>query len=657
MNFTKNIINDNRIKFDFTKNSFDASNILDCENMVLSDNGFKTRPGISPFKNKPIFELSEFSEYADFNLTDFYVTVDERTAQLAVIIESDNDSYVHYCILAIFPDGSSRSLGHIPFNRASADTFATPYSYVIYSGKKTVGGGIYFLTRTMSNGVLDAFQIYEISETLDSWTLLSESEFYIPTILSHGRGDRANVAITLADINLPKPKKLQSMNLLTGNFKCYYTSDSYSSSFTLPEFEGTPDSITCSLTTDIGTVIQWKMRAENYYITDKDIGGDPITAIYKPELNQVIFINLDGSPYAPSFYGLENNMCFSIVNSENSASRVSSMTKSCNVTGNGKSGTANVTIFSGSYSNANEIIWIDPLYPLYFPSNCSRSLSSSKGDSESMIVVNESVVFLKNKSVSSFKVTSAEPYSIENIIHGIENSEKISYPTLVSEKRVSLTENINTSSIKRSGNEIWFCGESGNIYRTDSSLSLKSYNVTLSSSPETALISNGYYIAVNGNLCSVVDISQNSDPKVFTWRLPIKILSSSDFTTDTVFFAKDQNDSVFIYRLSGEYDQYFVDGAKIVTEKISSALSLELFNGMEKKRLYDIAVNIALTESSLMEIFDRDKKIGHHIVYNGKNLNKRPTLFENLAVKFSFGNSALVKEINIRYSDLKKTRR
>lgn len=657
MHLKKNIIKDESVYLDFEKDNLLPSDILDCENMMLSDHGFKNRPGISLIREKPVFSLSDFSEYADFKLTDFFLTIDGKNAQIAVVTESDNYSYIYYQIIAIFSDGSHRSLGHIPFNRASFDSFASPYSYVIYGGKKTLGGGIYFMTRLGYDQLSDEFLIYEISNDMTSWIRLLEKDFYSPTLLSHGRGDKANVAIALVDINLSKPKLLESPNMLTGNFDCYYTSDGYSNSFTLPQFKGEPEKIICTLTTDIGAVYKWEMESDKAYLANADIHGNKVTALYKPEQNQVVFINPDNTPYAPSYFGLENNMHLSVKNSTNEALRAVSVTKSCNVLGNSKSGKASLTVFSGNYYNSDEALWINPDYPLYFPERCTCSLSAQNGDEENMIVISDRVIFLRNKSATAFKAVSSEPYSIKNILSGVENAGTVSYPVLTLERRINLPEKNNNLSIARSGNTIFFCSQNGNLYGLDYSLSLKDYSVKMSVEPKIAAFVGRYYLSINDNYCSVYGLGNDKKSIVFKWKFPIKIIASTDFGNETIFFAKDPNDSVYVYRLDGETDRYATDSDKFFTDKISSFITLRIYKSIYKKRLYSITADAETTEDSLIEIYDCNKIIGRHIISNGKNLMKRPSFFEDISVKFSFKDKAVILGVGIRYSKLSKIRR
>ena len=656
MRLTKNIIKDESVCLDFGKDSINPLDILECENMLLTDRGFKTRPGINPIRETPVFLPSVHSEYADFKLTNFFLTIDGKSAQIAVITESDNNSYVYYQIAAIFSDGSHRSLGKIPFTRASADTFASPYSYVVYSGKKTVGCGIYFMARLGYDDVSEDFLIYEISNDMTNWIRLFEKDYYTPTLLCHGRGDRANLAIAQADINLSKPKMLEAPNMLTGNFDCFYTSDGYSSSFTLPEFEGTPEKIICSLTTDNGKVFTWEMNSVNGYSAEADILDITIIAKFKPTLNQVVFIRLDSVPYSPYYYGLQNNMRFSVKNSTNKALRAISVTKSCNVPGNSKLGKASMTVFSGNYYNSDEALFINSDYPLYFPERCTCSLSAQKGEEEAIVVLSDRVIFLRNKTATAFKVTMAEPYSIKNIVSGVEDTA-VSYPSLTAEKRINLPEKINDSSVARSGNTIFFCSQKKNLYSLDYSLSLKDFAAEIPIVPSTAAFSGRFYIALNNKHCSVFDIGNPQKAASFMWKFPIKIVASTDFGSETVFLAKNPDDAIFAYRLDGETDRYATKGNKFLTEKISSVLTLRILKGICKKRLYSITVDVETREDSPILIFDGDKIIGRHIISDGKNLLRRPSFFEDISVKFSFKDNALVSVFGVRFSKLSKIRR
>ncbi|MBO7217768.1 MAG: hypothetical protein J6V50_03620 [Clostridia bacterium] len=657
MEFKKNIFKCKSAYFDLSAPSKNTADIADWENMMFCKEGVKTRPGIEPLRGDALFDLYPFSEFARFRLTDFFMVIDGKTAQLAVAIEGDSVSYIYYQILAIFSDGTRRDLGFLPFNRTASTDFEQPYSYVLYAGKKTIGGGIYFLARFGTGKDTDNYRIYEITEDLNDWKLLSSNDFYTPTVLCHGRGNRVNLALTMSDITLSKPKMLEAKNLLSGSFKCYYTTDNFSNGFALPNFEGAPSEIHITLRTDTDSVFNWILNADNYFSASVTVKGSPMTAKYLPEHSEIFFYDSANYAFPPDYYGLENNLCFSVKGTTDERLRVASMTKATNILGFNKKGSASVTVFSGSFHNAKEALWINPENPLYFPSCCACTLSNFEGDEENVQVVNNNVIFLKDKSATSFKVTAAEGYSIENIINGVENADEVSYPALISERRISLPEKINTNSVTRCGNEIWLCGEGGSIYCLNSSLSLKSYPAALKIKPVCASVSGQQYFAFDENECSVFDFSEEGNGSVYNWKFPVKITASTDFGNETLFFAKDQNDSVYVYRLGGDFDRYFIDRNKVKNEEISAYLSLLIEHSGEKKRLYSFISNARLQKAALLEIFDDDKKIGHHIISNGKSVLNRPSFFENLKIKISFQGLSTLLGVGIRYSKLSKNRR
>lgn len=655
----KRRFNGNFIKKRFDAENLQSSDIIRSHNMIPEEKGFSTRPGMKLLPDPVIFDPWEFSDgYTEFTLTDFFTELDGKTAQIAVAVEDDGYSNINYHITAIFENGEKQSLGMINFARTDSETFGVPKNFCIYTGKKTMGGGIYFLTSVGYANKPDDYRIYEIDENLSKWYVLGSERCYIPTVLLYGRGDNVESAFFEYGIDFHKVVRPEPKNLLGGNFSCRYTTDGFSHSFTLPSFETDGAEILCTAEIAAGKYVEWEIGETDNKSADANVDGEKVHICLDREKGRIFFETGDGYPYQMPYYAMENNLMF-VVRSKGLSSSlgICSMKNCCKVTGRATGGNSAVNIFSGSDQNPERIVWQDPENPLYFPETCSLNIPLLYGSPDKVCPLDDRVLIFRKKKIYSAKVTAAESYNISDMLKGGTEGHTVGMPRLDFERQATLFAEVIPDTVCNLGEHIYFALKNGSIGRTNKNLALKSYGISLETLPEAATIYKGKLLLLCGGECSVCS-PEESNEKVLCWSLPVSVFAASAFAGETVFYSKDENGGIFAFTLSAEADSYFgvIDGARTLCHKdIESFVAVRLLDTDGKAKLYTVMTECdCAAVGARLKLFDGTRQIGYHRIEKGENYLRRPAVISSLSAELCFTKAARLKAVGLRYSKLNK---
>ena len=239
--------------------------LKDCVNMEYGGNAFVTRKGFMANENSVVYP-AEYSAiaYLPFTVTDsVYFDEDGVPKNLAYCCTGSFDSATLSFYLTD-SSGNISPIGSIQFSRSDSTHFYIPTNVFFMVSAPVSGNGVFAFVYRKSGGDFIC-EPYEAEEDFEDWADVSNS-YYIPTVLINGRGEQYSDAQIYADVSLPEPRRPEELNLLTGEYRCYYTSDDCSSHFRLP-YGNIPESasVSCRVYTEAGVYTQWLIAPfENY---------------------------------------------------------------------------------------------------------------------------------------------------------------------------------------------------------------------------------------------------------------------------------------------------------------------------------------------------------------------------------------------------------
>ncbi len=630
----------------FSKGSFSRAyrtcrfqeSFIDGKNIVFTKDGIASRPGISLLDEPLVFEPQEFSSgYSEFNLTDTWVNIGNLKKRIAVCIEDDGYSNIYYHIFALSAD-SKESLGTVIFSRADAYTFGVPASFIIFDATPTIGCGIYFMARVVFENEPDTFRLCELSSNKKDWIRLSSDELYVPTLLINGRGYAAAKAIN-EGIKLSAPREPESLNMLGERYRASFTTDGYSFFFTMPKYP-LKGKIECELALDSGSVVNFVINDGETFSQTVEVYGEAIRLRCNREAGQIVTDREKELCVPLPFYGLENNLRFTVsVDRFESTQRVSSLTKCRQIFADSASSTGRAIAFSGSSLYPEDVVWISPLCPLYFPEKNRLSVSSRVLGLDFM---DGKLIVSEKDTLSSFTAAVMSP-----VINGVQNPIN-----LTPSDRFEFNRSIIPETLLIGGGKLRFCTTNGEIYSVNASLKTEKVVTLPSFLPEKGAFFENKYLLIKDRELYVLDTESPEKGRLVFWELPLEILSAIDFEGKTIFYSKDENCKIFAFSLSGDSDFFSLeDDSSLPIECSFSALICEEPEGC---KLHEISVAAENCDDFEADFMSNDRRL---VTLPFKNGNKKvcfSAVFGPLWATFSFSGSAVFYKADLKYSKFTK---
>ena len=163
------------------------------ENCIFQGEEITLGPGFA-FMDEPIFHTDDSSPFdMSFFLTDCYITYKGEYGRIGINMAENVFGYIAYNMIFISETGRAGQLGSIEFSR-SGEEFVAPEGFAVFSGKKTVGDGIYLLYLQPYSGE-SYVGIREYSSADDRWSVINDSDIYKPVVLEYGRGESYHFAV------------------------------------------------------------------------------------------------------------------------------------------------------------------------------------------------------------------------------------------------------------------------------------------------------------------------------------------------------------------------------------------------------------------------------------------------------------------------------
>ena len=553
-----------------------------------------------------------------FMITDCKVFYGGRQGVIAQSIADNLFGNITHNIIFISENGETEPLGSISF-RTNGEEFSYPSSFLFFSGKKTVGEGIYFLSRQVYEDE-DFIVLREYNREDDMWVILSDTQIYAPTVFKFGRGESYHLALIGGNpLDFPTPRGDEPRNLLSSGFVSEFTTDGVSFGFTLPLMKLDDELIKATLKLS-GKEYTFKIFSGSIQSDPVFIGDEEITMYCDRAYGRVYFEKKGSGAWSIPFSNEYNNLTvLAFKTEEGHRARVGAMTSAKKLGGSVITGGEAVTVFWGSEINPSSVIVNSPKNPLYFPTTGEYILGEERE-------VTDILLFGKNLFV--FKGSEIYKSTLK------PSEDKASYPL-----SFSLYATLQTAPAKNTPDiflgDIVFADKTGNVYKIkDGSLPVAEKIYRGDTPFDFAAATEDKYLLIKDNVALV--LQQNGKNLLFgEWSLPKICLGIVSAACPLFFFEKIQ----------GHY--YDIISAKLHEEKTegNSNITLSLLEDKSAVKLVAITLYGEKGEFTLdlksVKRRGRLKATGERLLLGG--------IYENPMVRLCFRNGFSLKKIKLEY--------
>ncbi len=540
-------------------------------NMWYKDSYLKTRPGFKNYIDKAVeTQIFGTDGELEYNVTNTAVYLDGvywRIATAQALI--DDYSYYVYTYL-IDLEGNIVPMGYISFNRVSNNSFYIPAHINFFNGKAQNGGGIFVIVALQDkyNWSKKSYCIYEVNSDYSGWERVND--FYVPTVLINGRGNKYQTAKTEKGFESSTPLTLESQNMLDGKFHAYYTSDGYSHSFRLPFNSLADQAISCKIYYNISQYIEWVIPANNIRDIQK-FYGEEVSALVDRDTGIFYFTCESGDFPIPIMEMCSENNIKITATKEIPGGMASVANASCVTRYNSKllvaGGEGGNIVYSADYDN-----------PLYFPKNTSISIGESGSPVICMSPQQDKIVAFKEHELHLLSFKEGDVFNEVTLLkdNGKVFKKADSFESQEISKKIGCA-NKNTVAIC-GGKNVWL-GDDGKIYKFDvtGKKITEIYNpkvLELNSdiySEATALGSDEYYILSIFDKMLVTYMGEQKENKSFLWSTPTGLNVDSGFyhSGRYMFLCRgDDSRLAYISYLEGNNDSMlYYDEKDNITQK------------------------------------------------------------------------------------------
>ena len=663
---------DDGVTFTELKNSIKDTALNDCSNIWLKDGRIKTRPGFSANGNY-IFNSQEKAYETDYNyqFMGSKVKLNDQTYEVAISGVCIDDATFIYDIYFVGENGEIIPRGQINISRISSNVFYNIKNIIVYQGKRNSGSGIYMFIAHQN--IYDASDVYyslrELDSNLENWQRLDD--FYVPTVCINGRGNKYAIAKSENMLSFPNPVKLESLNILTGKFNAYYTSDGFSNSFRLPFTDLSEKSIKCRVYYTLVDYVEWVIK-ESIISDKKQFFGKEVTITVDREKGTFYF-TADGQDYAIPLMDMynENNIKITAVKEiKNQNEKLCNL--KCMAVSEGRT-------FLSFGENSNEIISIYNENPLYFPMESTIKVGDASKEIIAIAVNGEKLLtFFKNET---HLVTLKKGEAI-NSTALLMDTDKTFY-TNDSFSSTCISNEIGCKNPKTlclyKDAVIWF-SNTNEIFAIKSFNTKKIYKISqnvdllISKFKEHEILQSfavcglGYYILKIGTKAIVLKLEEDKNQKWFVWDLPQKIsfCDACNINGKPLFICKGSDRKIYyITTISSDTDTdiFYSGEEKVISNMpIGCSLTTKEFNfqslqnkksieaiyfTIAAKKRVEIAVNGKTFANIDFGFSDEDYNKG---VYKSVKLLHNFYGVENICVTISSNGNLSVGEMEISYT-------
>ncbi len=602
--------------------SIDNRSLSEGKNIYLKDGIIKKRPCVYTDESKALFcELSSLSDFSNYKLTDNVFYIDGIPFRIATEYMNFGFSDYSACIYLVDPEGAVSYIGNLSYKRTSSEIFYVPTHITFFQGKPQNGGGIFAFVslNNAENYTESSFEIYEIDASFYGWNQINS--FYIPTVLINGRGDSYEIAKDANQANTASPKNLESPNLLNGKFRAYFSSDGYSSAFTLPFARLTDETVTCRIYRTPDTYCEWKITSGETSVKQTFIGSE-VTMTADRDKGILYFTVTAGEYEIPVMSKYRSNNIIVTASKECSegfediVSSVGCSTVNSRIVFSG--GLKNNRIYSSRYEN-----------PLYFPESDITEIGEARLPVTALEPLGNKLIAFKETEMHLIDVKAGSAINTTSLLPDnntvFYNNDRFTVSTL--------SVNIgckNANAITKLGQRLLIFASDGRIYEIS-----VSGKITLADSKIKNLLSfvhenlreevvavscKDYCVFAYENKAVTASLSDNPDISWFYWEFPEEITLRGGFSGEKspVILIKGAEQTAYCAILSLENPEDILlsknpDLSYSMSEyrNESRIVTRQFFDSYEiiKKRLNRIYINLRSSDDVTLLIGDSDKTV------------------------------------------------
>ncbi len=635
-------------------------------NGIVDGGGIHSRPAFESRVDAPIYADNGMDADETFPvITESSIFYKGRFGRVIINVRNNLIGNLVFEMRLVHPEGDSLDLGRIEFSRSNNGDMGYPQTYTVFSGTPIRGSGVFFICRqTYSGDSPDFYRIMELSSDLESWIMLGSESMYVPTLLANGRGDGYFRAAPYGELlDLPDPIHPQSRNLISSAFDSYFTTDSTSVWFTLPEAGLDNATVECQFTY-IGHIYEFTVYPDAEVSEGIDVDGFEVIMMVDREMGEICFKTTEGRDFALPYAGKLNNLWVrAYKTSENDLKRVGSMSGCIGLSSSVSTGESDVTLFYGNQHFPSEMIWNSPLHPMYFPADNHLALGDG-GVPIDRITVKDKVIFAFKEN----RIFLSETGMFEGddkIISEEGIAKKVSDYKITFKKSLSTPAAPIGSSICVTEDGICFADRKGNIYRLKTSGGhICERLCRVSDMPGEgvfALADKNRYMLFGGKGAFVLEKDKNGKLWFYNWNFAENILGGFSYLGNILLVGLIRNgvEAMLFPILPSagcEDKKAAVKDGRITTEACPIKLEAELLpvSTPYKKRLYRL---FAEGEGELqISFFENDKRLKTERLslkrgggaINAGIIARRPKLVLSAEGDFS------VRSICIDYRNLKE---
>lgn len=637
-------------------------------NMWYKDSYLKTRPGFKNYIDKAVNTFIYGNDgQLKYNVTNTSVYLDGVYWRIATaeVLTDDYAYYVYSYLIDL--EGNIAPMGYISFNRSSSNSFYIPVHINFFNGKAQNGGGIFAIVALQDkyNWSKKSYCIYEVNSDYSGWKRVND--FYVPTVLINGRGNKYQTAKAEKGFSSESPLTLESQNMLDGRFHAYYTSDGYSHSFRLPFNSLADETVSCKIYYNISQYIEWTIPPDNIRDIQHFYGKD-VSAFVDRDTGILYFTAESGDfPIPIMEMCVENNI--KITATKDIDGGIASIANASCVT------RYNSKLLVAGGEGGNKVYAADYDNPLYFPKNNSIDIGESGSPVICMSPQQDKIVAFKEHEMHLLTFKEGDVFNEITLLK--DNGKVFKKPDSFESHEVSKKigcANENTVAIC-GGKNIWL-SDDGRIYKFDvtgkkiteicNPIELKLNNDIYSE--VTAIGSDEYYIISVFDKMLVIDIQKQEESKSFLWRTPTGLNIDSGFyhSGKYMFLCRgDDSRLAFISYLEGNTDSviYFGEEDTVMQKNLSIASDFTTKHYCFKeqnsfKNIEGIYFTLSAKGKVKISVNDRYKTELDFGFLNGdydkceyKSVRLSPHLYNVNGVDISFNSDKefSIGEIEIRY--------
>lgn len=603
----------------------DDNCLADCKNVIFRDGSLKTRQGL--FAKETDIIKGDFTEEAFYNrysLTESEIFINGHGFRIAVEYTEYDMAEYYASVYFIGTDCSVTKAGYMQFNRISDEIFYIPLNITFYQGKPQNGGGIFALVSlcNIENYTQKLYTIYEINSNLDGWNEVTD--YYIPTVYINGRGNSYETASASNQAFTGNPTVLEQPNLLNGIFYAYFSSDGYSSEFSLPFSNISDENVICRVHYSPSSYTEWVIYAGKNSASQTFMGTTVTVNVDRSK--GLIYFTVEAGDYSVPLMGKykANNIRITATKkTERSFDDVVSAT-CCQIFKSRiilSGGIKDNRIYSARYDS-----------PLYFPYSGVTEIGEARLPVTALTVSGEKILAFKATELYEIDMKKGKAINTASLL---ADNDSVFYST-DSFTVTAISQSTGCSGKKAltyyKGRTVWI-GSDGNIYALTASGEIKimsdkvRYDLKEISDYNGVALNNGQYcmfIFSKRVFTAEFDTTLNGKNAIWNiWEFPaeLRILGGIDHEISPVFLCQYNSVTCYTATLSGESDILLNRTADTTAQSrnIVSSITTRSFapEGVNmRKRLNRIYMQL-------------DAKGSIEITVNGKSLNLDGSTLKN----------------------------